>query len=73
MAIASAYPEYGVLGERISGPPWIENEYSVAATIPPAGTAKDAAQMFQNLAVERFGLKFHDENKDGQGFELTTG
>lgn len=71
--IAGAYPEYGMFGERISGPLWIENEYSVAATIPPGSTDKDLPQMFQNLLAERFGLKFHDVDKEVQGFELTIG
>ena len=71
--IANAYPEYGMFGERISGPLWIEDEYSVAATIPPGSTTKNLPQMFQNLLTERFGLKFHDVDKDVQGFELTIG
>lgn len=72
--IAAAYPEYGVFGQRISGPRWIENEYAVAATIPPGSTIEEIVQMFQNLVAERFGLKFHDmENKEAPGFELTIG
>jgi uncharacterized protein (TIGR03435 family) len=71
--IWGAYREYGMFGERISGPPWIEDEYSVAATIPPGSTANDITQMFRNLLTERFGLKFHDVDKDVQGFELTIG
>ena len=73
LLIAGAYPEYGFFGELISGPLWIENEYSVAATIPPGSTTKDIPQMLQNLMTERFGLKFHDENKEVQGFELIIG
>ena len=71
--ITGAYPEYGMFGERISGPPWIENEYSVVATIPPGSTREDVARMFQNLLTERFGLKFHGLDKEVQGFELTIG
>ena len=71
--IWGAYPEYGMFGERISGPVWLENEYSVAATLPPGSTNKDIPQMFQNLLTERFGLKFHDVDKEVQGFELTIG
>ncbi len=71
--IWGAYREYGMFGERISGPIWIENEYSVSATIPPGSTAKDIEQMFRNLLTERFGLKFHDVDKDVQGFELIIG
>jgi uncharacterized protein (TIGR03435 family) len=73
LMIADAYPEYGRFGERISGPAWIENEYSVAATIPPGSTTENVTQMFRNLLAERFGLKFHDENKDVEGFDLTIG
>jgi uncharacterized protein (TIGR03435 family) len=71
--ITRAYPEYGMFGERISGPLWIEDEYSVAATIPPGSTTKDLPQMFQNLLAERFGLKFHGVDKEVQGFDLTIG
>lgn len=71
--IAGAYPDYGVLGERISGPLWIENEYSLEATLPPGTTNKDIPQMTRNLLAERFGLKFHDVDKEVQGFELTVG
>ena len=71
--ITSAYPEYGMFGERISGPQWIEDEYSVAATIPPGSTIKDIPQMFQNLLAERFGLTFHGVDKEVQSFELTIG
>ena len=72
--IWSAYPnEYGMFGERISGPPWIEDEYSLAATIPPGSRTKDLDQMFRNLLAERFGLKFHDVDKEVRGFELTIG
>jgi uncharacterized protein (TIGR03435 family) len=71
--ISSAYPEYGRLGERISGPPWIENEYSVSATIPAGSTPKDIDQMLRNLLTERFGLTFHGEDKAVQGFELAIG
>lgn len=71
--IAGAYPDYGLLGQRISGPMWLEKEYSVAATIPRGSTPKDVDLMLQNLLAERFGLKFHEEIKDVQGFELTIG
>lgn len=71
--IASAYSEYGMFGERISGPPWIEDEYSLTATLPPGSTNKDIPQMLQNLLTERFGLKFHAVDKEVQGFELTIG
>ena len=29
--------------------------------------------MLQNLMTERFGLKFHEDNQDVQGFELIIG
>jgi uncharacterized protein (TIGR03435 family) len=76
--IAAGYTEVysefqGAFNMKISGPQWIGNEYSVTATIPPGSTRKDVSQMIRNLVTERFGLKFHDQNKDEQGFELVVG
>lgn len=72
-AYRDAYTEYAGYPVLISGPPSIDDDYSVTATIPSGRTSKDISRMFQNLVTERFGLKFHDENKDVQGFELVVG
>jgi uncharacterized protein (TIGR03435 family) len=51
MLIGNAYPEYimyGLDGRRISGPSWVEDEYSVAAKIPPGSTSAEVTQMLQN-------------------------
>ncbi len=71
--ILNGYPEYWEHGRHISGPQWIEDEYSVTATIPPGSTDKEVTQMIQNLVKERFGLKFHEESKEVQGFDLVVG
>jgi uncharacterized protein (TIGR03435 family) len=69
--IAGAYSGDRLTPERISGPLWIDVEYSIEATIPAGSTREDARRMMQNLLAERFGLKFHFENKDVRGFDLT--
>ncbi len=51
--ISDAYPEYG---KWISGPEWIEDEYSLEATIPSGSTQRDVIQMVQNLLLDRFTL-----------------
>jgi uncharacterized protein (TIGR03435 family) len=68
--IAGAYRGDGLKRERISGPLWVEKQYSLEATIPAGSTPEDARRMMQNLLAERFGLKFHFENREVQGFEM---
>ncbi len=58
---------------HISGPPWLETEYSLTAKIPPGSTDKDIPLMLRNLVAERFALKFHDQARDVGGFELVVG
>jgi len=71
--ISGAYPQYREYGIRISGPSWIDDDYSVTAKVPPGATKNDVDQMLQNLVIERFGLKFHDQISQVQGFELQIG
>ena len=44
--------------------------FTITATIPEGATKEQFRQMQQNLLLERFGLKFHREKKEMQGYEL---
>jgi uncharacterized protein (TIGR03435 family) len=44
--------------------------FSVRAKVPEGATREQFRQMKQNLLIERFGLKFHLEKKETQGYEL---
>lgn len=56
---------------QIVAPAWAENErFDLIATIPP-GTDQDRfRRMLQNLLAERFGMKFHREDKIVAGYDL---
>jgi uncharacterized protein (TIGR03435 family) len=48
-----------------------QNKYfSIRAKVPEGATREQSRQMRQNLLIERFGLKFHFEKKETQGYEL---
>jgi uncharacterized protein (TIGR03435 family) len=52
----------------------LENErFSVTAKIPEGATKEQFRQMQQNLLIERFGLKYHFEKEEIQGYELVLG
>lgn len=67
---------YGVTGDRIRGPSWIENAispvFSVSATMPPETTKEQFQEMMQNLLAERFHLAAHHEMRDFPAYELVT-
>lgn len=44
--------------------------FNITANIPENSTKEQFRQMQQNLLIERFGLKFHREEKEMQGYEL---
>ena len=44
--------------------------FNITAKIPEGATKEQFRQMQLNLLIERFGLKFHSEKKDMQGYEL---
>jgi uncharacterized protein (TIGR03435 family) len=46
------------------------DRFEITATIPPGTTKEQFSQMLQNLLIERFGLKYHREQKEMQVFEL---
>ncbi len=67
---------FGVKANQITGPAWLEktdDHYDIVAKVPPGVSKEDGKTMLQNLLVERFGLTFHRETKDVQGYELAVG
>ena len=47
--------------------------FSIRAKVPEGATKEQLRQMQQNLLIERFGLKYHFEKKETQGYELVIG
>lgn len=45
--------------------------YEIEATAPSGATRKDAEEMLKNLLVERFGLVYHLQKRDFDGYRLT--
>jgi uncharacterized protein (TIGR03435 family) len=65
---------FDVKNYQISGPDWLDSERFDFTMKFPEGTTKEQFNvMLQNLLAERFGLKFHRETKDLQGYELVVG
>lgn len=48
-----------------------KEQFTILAKIPDGATKEQFEQMQLNLLVERFGLKFHREKTEMQGYELT--
>jgi uncharacterized protein (TIGR03435 family) len=50
---------------QIKGPAWTASDmYEIAAITPPDSTRDDVRLMLRGMLVERFGLKFHLQQKD---------
>ena len=65
---------FGVKSYQLSAPAWTDTAlYEIAAKIPPDATAEQAAQMLQNLLVQRFHLVVHRETKELPFYALLTG
>jgi uncharacterized protein (TIGR03435 family) len=47
-----------------------DERFNVTAKLPDGATKEQFLHMQQNLLLERFGLKFHYEQKEMQGYEL---
>ncbi len=45
--------------------------YDVEATVPSGATRKDAEEMLKSLLIERFGLEYHRQERDFDGYILT--
>lgn len=70
---ASVFPDrpFGVGGDQVLGPPWIDTErFDIAAKIRPGGTKEQVGLMLQDLLAERFGLRLHREIRQVAGLEL---
>src|SRR5262249_34910588 len=65
---------FQIQGHAIVGPDWLgSTRYEITATVP-AGTKRDEVPlMLQRLLTERFGLKFHREQKEAPGYALVGG
>jgi uncharacterized protein (TIGR03435 family) len=62
---------YDLKSYQISGPAWLKTErYTLQATLPRAATDVQFREMLATVLVERFGLKFHREIRDIDGYEL---
>jgi uncharacterized protein (TIGR03435 family) len=62
---------FDVRGFRLQAPSWLDNErFNIMAKIQEGVTKDQFKHMQQNLLIERFGLKFHHEKREIQGYEL---
>lgn len=68
---------FGVKANQVTGPAWLDktdgDHYDIVAKVPPGASREDGKIMLQSLLLERFGLAFHRETKDVQGYELVVG
>jgi uncharacterized protein (TIGR03435 family) len=68
---------FGVKANQVLGPTWLDQidapRYDVSAKVPAGSSREDTNVMLQNLLIERFGLTFHGETRDVQGYELAVG
>jgi uncharacterized protein (TIGR03435 family) len=59
---------------QLTSPDWTNNErFNITAKLPEGATKEQFREMMRNMLIERFGLKFHREQKEMQGFELVVG
>ncbi len=49
----------------------IGTRFDIVAKVPPRTTTAEANAMLKNLLIERFGLVYHMEKKDFDGYKLT--
>jgi uncharacterized protein (TIGR03435 family) len=59
---------------QLNSPDWTNNErFNISAKVPEGATKEQFRQMMQNMLSERFGLKYHRDKKEMQGYELVVG
>jgi uncharacterized protein (TIGR03435 family) len=46
-------------------------KYDIVAEVPPGATKEDAQKMLASLLLERFGLVYHIQTRDFEGYRLT--
>jgi uncharacterized protein (TIGR03435 family) len=69
---------FGLSYYQLQAPSWLEDgqsklnveRFNINARVPEGTTKDQFLQMQQNLLIERFGLKFHHEQKEVDGYEL---
>ena len=65
----------GVNLDHVSGPKWLYeivtgDRYDIVAKVHPGATKSDVNEMLRNLLIERFGLAYHTERRDLDGYTL---
>ena len=57
--------------ENLAAPGWMGDlRFDIAAKIPHGATREQLFQMLQNMLGERFGLKYHKEERETRGYRL---
>ena len=65
---------YNVRPVQISGPEWLASQrFELNATLPSGATMDDFSELMQSLLSDRFGLKFHKDQKEFQVYVLERG
>jgi uncharacterized protein (TIGR03435 family) len=65
---------FQIQGHAIVGPDWlVSTRYELSAKVPAGAKRDDVPLMLQRLLTERFGLKFHREQKEMPGYALMVG
>jgi uncharacterized protein (TIGR03435 family) len=68
---------FRIEGHAIIGPDWLRSSaqprYEIVAKVPAGANRDDIPLMLQKLIIERFGLRFHREQKEMPGYALVTG
>src|SRR5947209_6426894 len=63
---------FNLNSQQLIAPEWTkEPRFDITAKVPEGATREQFFQMLQNMLVERFGLKFHRDQQQVQGFELS--
>jgi uncharacterized protein (TIGR03435 family) len=62
---------FDLRAQQLHAPDWMSDErFDITAKVPEGATRDQFHPMLQSMLVERFGLKFHHEPKEVQGYEL---
>src|SRR5580658_5693557 len=63
---------YGVKLVQVIGPNWLAvPRFEILATLPAGTTKEQIPEMWQNLLIDRFGLRTHHESRETIYFELS--
>ncbi len=62
---------FNVRSDQVAAPDWMnERRFDITAKVPDGATREQLYPMLQNMLIERFGLKFHTEEKEVRGYLL---